>query len=182
MGLNFRIIDGETNPHKDIYEDFKKDYLDENITKGEMLKKYGLNSNAYRHLKDRVMEETGVNRKVSRVRYTNAWANYSRYIDYMKKSDKYRVSKMIMGKKHHFGLYKDLETAEYVRDRLEANDWSQDEYKQIRFELFGEEEEPVNVERIYDDFKEDFVRGESIKYIKGKYRIGNNTYIITKNG
>ena len=175
----FRIIEGGSqSEHEDIYEDFKADYLSVNITKKEMLKKYDISDNTYTHLKNRVAEETGVNRKMSKVKYIRSWTHHSRFIDYMKKNDKYRVSKVIMGKKTHFGLYDDMETAMMVRDRLEKDNWSQKTYRQIRHELFDEPlEDPIKIEEIYDDFKKDFMNGESVKFLTKKYHIGNWTYI-----
>lgn len=160
----------------EIYEDFKLDYISPNITVREMMKKYNLSKNQYDHLKNRVAEETGINRKVSKQKFVRTFTHYSRYIDFQKSTGKYRVAKVIMGKKTHFGVYDDLETAVYVRDTLEANNWSNQTYKDLRYELFGEEEERVKIERIYDDFKKDFIKGQSLKYLLKKYHIGNSTY------
>ena len=168
----FRIIEGGSeSKYKEIYEDFKADYLSPNITVGKMLEKYDISTSTYNQLRKRVAEETGVNRKMSKVKYVRAWTHHSRFIDYMKTSDKYRVSKVIQGTKTHFGLYDDMETAVYVRDKLEENNWSPQTYKKIREELFGEVDESLKIEEIYDDYKKDFMNGESNKFLRRKYGI-----------
>ena len=173
----FRIVEGcSTTEYDDIYEDFKADYLSVNITVNEMLEKYGISNNTYKHLRNRVAEETGVNRKMSKVRFLNEWDFFSRYIDYMKKSDKYRVSKDVRGKQTHFGLYDDMDTAVYVRDKLEENDWSQETYKELKDELFGKVDERDKFDRIYEDFKKDYVNGESRRYLLLKYHLGAKLY------
>lgn len=168
----FRIIEGGSeSKYEKIYQDFKADYLSPNITVNEMLEKYDISISNYNQLRNRVAEETGVNRKISKVKYIRAWTHHSRFIDYMKKSDKYRVSKVIQGKKTHFGLYDDMKTAVYVRDKLEENNWSQQTYKAIREEIFGEVDETLKIDEIYDDYKKDFMNGESNKYLQLKYGI-----------
>lgn len=168
----FRIIEGGSElKYNEIYEDFKADYLSPNITVKEMLKKYDISSSTYNQLRKRVAEETGVNQKMSKVKYIRSWTHHSRFIDYMKTSDKFRVSKVILGKKTHFGLYDDIETAVYVRDKLEKNNWSQQTYKEIRKEIFGEVDKIENVDEFYDDYKKDFMNGESNKYLRAKYGV-----------
>ena len=174
---NFVIVEGGSlTERSEIYEDFKLDYISPNITVKEMMEKYNLSKNQYEHLRNKVAEETGINRKISKQKFFIKFTHYSRFIDYQKSTGKYRVTKVIMGKKTHFGVYDDLDTAVYVRDTLEANNWSNETYKDLRFELFGEEEERTKIERIYEDFKKDFVRGESLKFLLKKYNIGNSTY------
>ena len=134
----FRIIEGEINPHDDIYEDFKADYLSIDITVDEMLEKYNISKNTYKHLRLRVAEETGVNRKMTANKFTRMWTHQSRFIDHLKLRDKYRVAKVINGKYYHFGVYDDMDTAIYVRDKLEENNWSNETYKQLRWELFND--------------------------------------------
>ena len=175
----FSIVEGGSfskEKQEKIYEDFMEDYLSSDIKKSEMLEKYELSENQYIHLKNRVAEETGVNRKASKTTGICAWQHKSRYIDYMTKANKFRVSKVIIGKKHHFGMYDDFKTAEYVRDTLEENNWSQETYEKLRYEIFGEEDNPLDLKDIYDDFKRDFLNGESIRWLVKKYGISNNTY------
>lgn len=175
----FRVVEGL--PHienSEIYEDFKADYLSVNITKKEMLEKYDISNNQYDQLRKKVAEETGVNRKASKTQLTKVWTHHTRFIDYMKAIDKFRVSKFINGSHNHYGVYDDLDTAIYVRDRLEANNWSYQTYKDLRFELFGEEDNKTKIERIYNDFKKDWLNGESMKFLTRKYKIGNNTYKV----
>lgn len=175
----FSIVEGGSLIERsEIYEDFKLDYISPNITVKEMMAKYGLNKNQYDHLRKRVAEETGINQKVSKAKFLRKFTHYSRYIDYQKSSNKYRVTKVIMGKKTHFGVYDDLETAVYVRDKLEANNWSNKTYKELRFELFGETDEKPKIEKIYPEFKKDWINGESVKFLLKKYHIGVDTYRV----
>ena len=174
---NFKIVEGGSLVERnEIYEDFKLDYMSPNITVAQMLKKYDLSKNQYYHLKNRVAEETGINHKISKQKFVRKFTHYTRNIDYQKSTGKYRVSKVTMGKKKHFGVYDDLDTAVYVRDKLEANHWTDQAYKELRFELFGEEDQYEKIDRIYDDFKKDFVKGESTKFLTRKYHIGQTLY------
>lgn len=176
---NFRIVEGGSLIERsEIYEDFKADYISPNITVDEIKKKYGLTKNQYEHLRRRVAEETGINRKISKTKFFKKFTHYSRFIDYQASSGKYRVCKMIMGKKTHFRVYDDLDTAVYVRDTLEKNKWDSEVYRQLRYELFGEEEKRTKIERIYDDFKKDWMNGESVKFLLKKYHIGISTYKV----
>lgn len=175
----FHITEGGSlseNRIKQIYEDFKADYLSEHITVAQMLEKYSISYNQYNTIRKMVAEETGVNRKFSKTKYTRSWTHHSRYIDYVKNIDKFRVSKVIQGTKTHFGTYDNEETAVYVRDKLEENNWSQKVYKQIREELFGVVDSRDKIDRIYDDFKVDYMNGESRKFLLCKYHIGHNIY------
>lgn len=172
----FNIIESSYENYDDIYDDFKNDYMSVGITVKEMLEKYGLTSNQYRRLKNRVMEETGINRKFSRKTTGSMWTHCERYIESHKSSKKFKVSKVTDGKRHFFGIYDSLEEATYVRNELEKHNWSIEHYKKLRYEMFGEEPNCVKISKIYDDFKADFMRGESMRFLQKKYDINSDTY------
>lgn len=172
----FHIIEG-ADDFSNIYEEFKEDYLNPNYTVKTIKEKYDLTDNQYRQLKNDVAEETGVNRKPSNTNFERLWVHETRFIDVLKSTHKFRVSKVIHGNYHHFGVYDNLKTAIYVRDTLEENNWSKEVYKQLRYELFGEEiKDKTVIEEIYDDFKVDFMDGKSIKSLMKKYEISLHHY------
>lgn len=173
---SFNIIESSYEDYDDIYEDFKNDYMSCAITVKKMQEKYDITPNQYRRLKNRVMEETGVNRKLSRNTTGSMWVHCDKYIEGHKSSNRYKVSKVINGKKFFFGVYDSLEEAKFIRDRLEEENWSIDAYERLRYELFGEEPNHNKIEKIYDDFKVDFMRGESMKYLRKKYSLGSDAY------
>ena len=182
MGLKakpkFSIIESSYENYDGIYEDFKRDYLSVDITVNEMLDKYNLTPNQYRRLKNRVAEDTGVNRKLSRNTTGSLWVYCDKYIDTHKSENKFKVSKVINNKTFFYGIYDSLEEARYIRDTLEANDWSDECYKELRHDLFGDESYQEKLDRVYEDFKKDFLIGESMRYLTIKYDLTQDMYKV----
>ena len=171
----FRVVE---NPYdfSDIYDDFKEDYLKRDVTVSDMLEKYDISYSKYKQLRKQVAEETGVNIKPSMNSIATRWETESKYIDQLKTTKKYRVSKYIDGVFRHFGVYSNLDVAIYVRDRLIESNWSQKEYIAIRKELFGEDYPKSNVEVVYSEFKKDFLKGHTMEYLKAKYHLKPSHY------
>lgn len=175
---NFKIVETSYDDYSDIYDDFKRDYLSEDITVKEMIEKYGISKNKYMRIKKVVAEETGVNRKISRNTTGSLWSHYDKYIERHKALEKYKVSKVIGGTLFFYGIYDSLEDALFIRDRLEECDWSMDCYRKLRYELFNEESLQDKIRRVYIDFKDDYMEGESIKYLMKKYDLTISMYKI----
>lgn len=174
---NFRIVENDRD-YSEIYDDFKKDYLSREVTVAHMLEKYDISANKYRQIKKEVAEETGVNIKPTMHSVATKWKYETRYIDKLKNTGKYRVSKFINGFHKHFGVYDDLKTAIYVRDKLEENDWSEEFYETLKWEIHGSEKVvKKDLEEVYDKFKTDFMKGHTIKYLRTKYDLTEYGYI-----
>lgn len=175
---NFRIIESHKD-YSDIYEDFKKDYLSKEITVPEILEKYNISQNAYYRIKEEVAEETGVNSKPTGNCIATKWKYETRYIEQLKSTGKYRVSKFINGYHKHFGLYNDLKTAIYVRDTLEKNNWSDEAYEKLKWKIHEVDESTrQTIDEIYPEFKKDFMEGHTIKYLMGKYGLTRYKYSV----
>ncbi len=174
---NFVVVEGDsTTEFSDIYEDFKKDYLDENTTVKEIRNKYDLSNPRYNRIRKLVAEETGVNRKVSKNVVGTRWIHDRKFIDLQRNTGKYRVSKVRNGSYMHCGVYDDLDTAIYVRNKMIEHNWDAEYYKELKYELFGKKDKDTQeeVKKVYDDYKKDFLNGESTKYMKKKYGLTNH--------
>lgn len=112
-----------------IYDEFKKDFLDKDCTRTEMLKKYDISPNKYNQLRLRVCKECNLSHKPfgrgeSRIITDNS------YIYPVNR--KFRVSKTINKRTVNFGLYDSFETAKLVRDKLIDCNWDKKQLKEIQ--------------------------------------------------
>lgn len=119
--MNFRII--ENPDDENLYNDFKKDFMDTSYSGLELMEKYGLGRTKYTSLRNKVCNELGLQRKPKKEKSRE-------YI--VKNLDDWVIRKNINGKKVVFGSYSDLEIAMKVRDELVKCNWDKNLYPQIR--------------------------------------------------
>lgn len=124
--LNFRIVEGEED-FTDIYEDLKQDFLENNLTQLELLKKYDLSMKKLKNLRKQ-MEDEGV--EFPKVYYGKKPPE-DRYIYFNKRDDTYMVQKNIRGRIKRYGSYDTIENARFVRDALVENNWDDKKVKRI---------------------------------------------------
>lgn len=172
----FRIVE-DTSEFRDIYEYVKQDYLDPKVRVSDILKKYNISNKNYQRIRKEIIEETGVTRKPMDYDFDEHWRHETRFISQVKTTKKFKVVKVMNGKYHHFGVYDDLKTALEVRDILEEANWDKEVYKKLRMEMFGKEiKEKTEIEKIYDEFKKDFLEGFTTKELIRKYGITKTHY------
>lgn len=119
--MNFRIIENTTD--EQLYNNFKKDFIDTSYTALDLMKKYSLGRTKYNSLRDMVCDELGLKGKPKKEK---SRANIVRNLD------DWVIRKKINGKRVFFGSYKDLEIAIKVRDELIKCNWDKNLYPEIR--------------------------------------------------
>ena len=117
--LNFRIVEGERD-FSDIYDDLKQDFLDNNLSQVELMKKYDISMNQLKNLR-KEMEDAGV--EFPKV-YYGTKSPENRYIYYNKRDNTYMIQKYLRGRVKRFGSYDNIEDARFVRDVLLENNWN----------------------------------------------------------
>lgn len=120
----FRIVENSDKNLDEIYPEFKKDFLDPDLPVKDLKKKYDLSVARYRHLREKVLEETGLQEKPSRRGGRHYTVTENRYI-VQHKHGKCTIYKTIDRYKKSFGTYPDFTTAKYVRDKLVQYDWDE---------------------------------------------------------
>ena len=120
----FNLIEG--NYYTTDYEEFKKDFLNPNLSKKDVITKHGLSEGSYNEYKDKVREETGISRKPTKHSFTHISRSPVNPMSNIRKSPKcdgWFIEKTIDGKKHYLGRYETLETAMKVRDIFYQHGW-----------------------------------------------------------
>lgn len=123
--LNFRVVESSSNEIEDIYEEFKKDFLNPKMSVIEIKKKYDLGRAQYKHLRLQVLDETGLQEKPSLRGGRNLTIRDSRYI-VIHKNGTATIFKSINKIKKNFGRYPNFESACLVRDKLVEENWNED--------------------------------------------------------
>lgn len=119
--MNFRIIE---NYNEDkLYEDFKRDFINPEVTQKDIKEKYDMGNGKYAKLRKRVCGELGLKRKPSK-------PNIRKHI--IKYYDKWVIRKKIDGDLKYFGTFKNFEDAQKVRDELVKCGWDKSKYYDIR--------------------------------------------------
>ena len=119
--MNFEIV--ENSNDDEIYEKFKKDFLDTSYSCLDLQEKYDLGGAKYKSLRRRVCAELGLKNKPRKQRLR-------KYI--VKSFGKWVIRKNINGKRVYFGMYDELECAMKVRDELVKCNWDKDLYFEIK--------------------------------------------------
>jgi len=119
--VSFNIIDGNDD-WMNVYPEFKKDFLDDNIYVPELKQKYNLTHGKYDYLRKKVLDETGLVEKPVKLGGRNLTFKEGRFIVKDKKGT-CRIYKTINRVKTSFGTYPDFETAKIVRDKLVECNW-----------------------------------------------------------
>lgn len=121
--VTFSIVEGDSNYLNTIYNDFKSDFINPEVTVKDLRVKYDLSKLNYRRLRDKVLAETDLKGKpsVTRRKY-NVMISDTTYI-HKRPNGNFIVCKQFNGVKNNFGTYEDFETAKLVRDKLLKSDW-----------------------------------------------------------
>ena len=82
--VSFRIIEESYDNMNNIYEEFKKDFINPEVKVSVIKEKYDLSPSQYRDLKNRVLTDTGLTMKPSKCGYGNIVENKDKYIAYTK--------------------------------------------------------------------------------------------------
>lgn len=122
---NFKIVENSETVN---YEDFKKDYMGNELTVDQIRKKYNLGNCAYYGLIKKVEEETGFYRKkTNKTKNTREPKYYT--------GDKYRgysVQKIINNKRFYFGNYRTIDEAKKVVEWLKEHNWDKNSFERWR--------------------------------------------------
>lgn len=176
--INFRIVEGEQEDGID-FNQLKKDYLDEDISVGEMVRKHGLSRKRYyKYYHKRLVKETGYDIKPNKMCKNSQINKVLKYITQDPLTGTYRVAKYVDGKLLHFGGYKTLEEAVRVRDVMADHNWDKEFYeKHIKphyFTSYNLEDE----DEVFAQYKEDYLNGMTIKELMEKYGISKYRYCM----
>ena len=129
--VNFRIIENADGDLDLIYNEFKKDFLNPKFHVPELKKKYDLSVAKYKHLRGKVLNETGLIEKPTLRGGRNYTITNKRYI-ICHKTGKCTIYKTVNKYKKSFGTYPDFETAKLVRDKLVECDWDPEEASRLK--------------------------------------------------
>ena len=128
--MQFRVIEGGTD-YDAFYLEFKKDFLNPEVTIENLMQKYGISRNRYNKLRQMVFDETGLVRKPQKYGRDRPYIN--------SKGGKWAIIKRLNGAKVHFGSYDNLDTAMKIRDELQKVDWDKEQLAEIREKALLEE-------------------------------------------
>lgn len=170
----FRIVEKVT-PDVD-YESFKKDFLDPNVTVDELSERYSLAPSDYREYRDRVLSETGLERKPA-FHGRDIKIRDETYIT--RRYNGYDVFKHINGKYKFFGKYKDLGTARFVRDKLIESNWDEGVAEELKKKYLSKRIKPARKRalRCFDEFDDYYMNSDySINEIKEIMGITTGVY------
>lgn len=122
--VTFTIVEGSSNDFD--YDGFSKDYVENILTKKEIMKKYDLNDSQYYRKSKQVQRDTGFHRKKGARTNTE-----ERYIKKMGENQ-YHINKNINGFRVYCGSYPSFKVAKTVRNQLIENDWDMDLMMELR--------------------------------------------------
>ncbi|MBR0369215.1 MAG: hypothetical protein IJH63_00660 [Methanobrevibacter sp.] len=160
-----------------IYEEFKKDFINPEVKVSVIKEKYDLSPSQYRDLKNRVLTDTGLTMKPSKCGYGNIVENKDKYIAYTKSA--YVIYKTFEdGHRKSYGSYDSIETARFVRDKLVENNWDDElavnlKNKYANSRCIPSFERAMNV---YDDFEELYLNNCTRKEITSNLGISFYQY------
>lgn len=178
MSLNFVVVEGVTNTLDldEIYEDFKKDYLNPNYTADQVRRKHNLEPRDYKTLNNRVREETGLKKKPTLM---NSFADGTTNIYKLKNC--YGIRKYIDGELTYFGYYPDMDTAMMVRDKLYEAQWDKSVGDKL-YEEYGVDKgnyHHEDISKLLPEFKHLYADVPThVEDIYKKLRIGGGTYTL----
>lgn len=175
--MKFKIVDGNYDDLDGIdYESLKKDYLDPEVTVESICEKHSITRRRFYRIKKQLVEDTGVARKPTTHRGIGVLKRISANITQDSKTKKFRVAKFVDGKLLHFGGYTALQEAVEVRNIMEEHDWDIDYYhKHIKPSFFKKRmDEPKD--KVYEDFVNDYLKGETMNTLLEKYGITKYRY------
>lgn len=180
--VNCRVI--ENYSHEDKFEDFKNDFL-MGVPKKVLVEEYGIGEAVWRDWRDRIKEKYIVNRRTTPIhkktsrRVKNLDRNYL-----LKKSYKgnYSIIRMLGKHRWSYGCYANKKCAVEIAEKLVESDWDKylaynylqkygvpNSIKILSTKLLNRENDPTNIDEIYDDFKKDFLDGYSMNHLKNRY-------------
>ena len=129
--VTFHIVSNSDENLDLIYPEFREDFLNPKIHVPELKKKYDLSVARYNHLRNKVLDETGLKDKPTLKGGRNYTITEKRYI-IQHKHGKCTIYKTVDKYKRSFGTYPDFETAQYVRDKLVECDWDENVALELR--------------------------------------------------
>ena len=174
--MKFTLIEGETD-FSDIYNEFKQDFLNPNLLRSEIMKKFNLSENEYRKIRKQVVKETGVAAKPNK--YHPVIPCETSYIH--KSKSKWMIVKYVDGKKKFFGTYDDLRVAMLIRDELIKYNWDKSELEKIRNRIFTDLRDEYfktlqNIWNILNRFHEEFHLSDKISFTLGIESFGETKW------
>lgn len=175
--VNFKVIEGDDSYLTEVYESFKEDFLNPDVTVKDLKNKYDLSNAKYKNLRCKVLDETGLENKPQTYHGRKVKITDKTYISSLP-SGNYGVVKYIDGFKESFGTYYDYETARIVRDKLIENDWDMNLASELKKE-YGAGRPRPSVEKaklVYDEFEELFFKGVDMNEIIDELSINQYQY------
>lgn len=171
---NFRIVEGSEDSID--FEELKKDYLNPNICVDDILAKHGITRKKYLRLRRKLVEDTGVPVKPFKVHGKPQIRGIMEHITQDPLSQKYRVAKYFNGILRHYGRYKTLEEAVYVRDLMEENNWDVDFYENSIKPHYFKNRQDEEKDEVYMEFKSDYLNGVPMNVLLKKYGLSKYRY------
>lgn len=172
---NFNIM--ERKPTTVKYEDFKRDFLNPNITAKKVKRMHDLTKGEYEEYRGRVLDETGLSRKPA---YYGKNTRLSDEAFIRKQYDGFYIYKTTNSFERYYGKYNDLETAKLVRDKLVECNWDENEAVKLREEYSAKRRRPSydKAVEIYPEFEKHYFAKElTIKEIKELMDISDREYL-----
>ena len=175
--VNYNIVENNDSYLNMIYESFKEDFINPNITVKELKDRYDLSTRKYNQLREKVLNETNLENKPYINKGPANMITEDRYI-FFNNHGRCSICKTVNGVKKSFGTYKDYETAQEVRDILIQDNWDDDIALELKKE-YGAGRYSPSIEQayeVYDEFEELFLEGIHSKIIQEKLQINQYQY------
>ena len=118
--MNFKIVEQEARNFEELYNLFKEDYINPHIKVTEIKEKYNLSNSEYKHLRQQLKQETGIETKPNVYRKTGFRENPDQYIH--RQHNGYIIKK----NRIYYGRFKNLDDARKRRDELKKNGWKKE--------------------------------------------------------
>ena len=115
--MNFKVVEQKTKNLEEIYPLFKKEFLNPHTHVKDVKETLQLTNSEYRHLRNQIINETGLDVKPNPYNPTGYYDYPNKYIH------KANTGYVIKKDRTYYGRYSTLKEAQRVRDKLIKNNW-----------------------------------------------------------
>lgn len=164
--VNFRIVEGKSEVD---FERFKILFFDPSKKVKDVCDELDISKKKYDRLRKELIDEIGYVKKPVDHDLLHQ-RNPMRFIT-THQDGRYSVNKQINNHKYYFGSYRDLETAKNVRNYLEAHNWDEDVFYEIRKRIKEKNKKDAYSEDEYAKVKKDYMDGYKVHEIIKRNRI-----------
>lgn len=116
--MKFRVVEQKSKNLEELYPLFKKEFLNPHTHVKDVKETLQLTNSEYKHLRNRIIDETGLDVKPNPYNPTGYYDYPNKYIH--KSKNCYVIKK----DRTYYGRFSSLKDAQLVRDELIKNNWN----------------------------------------------------------